>query len=279
MKRQCRKEFYYVFARIMSKRNMLLKYTAHALKASKRGHGIHSPFVYELVENVFYNENLHYVFEELNTIRAELKRTNTIIDSGNFGAGSRVFKSATKKISDIARHGISTKKQSEIIFRLINYLNLKVVVELGTSLGLNSLYMAKAGVDTKVYTIEGAKDLHDFAKQLFEKTNTTNIELIKGHFNEVLKPLLQELNTVSLVYIDGNHTYDATISYFNTCIQHTNENSVLVFDDIYWSEEMEKAWKEIANDSRVNLSIDCFYFGMVFFRKENKQKEHYKLLV
>ncbi|MBL7917019.1 MAG: class I SAM-dependent methyltransferase [Bacteroidia bacterium] len=255
----------------------ILKYLKHYFAANKNGHGIHSPFVYSLVENVFSNNHAFYDFEELLKLRIELEKDNTILSINDLGAGSKTFTSTNRKVKDIAKRGISSKTQSEALFKLINYLNCTTIVELGTSIGLNTLYLSKSGKETKVYTIEGSEALCNYAKALFNKHKATNIISVLGNFDVKLPELFNEIKTFSLLYIDGNHTYEGTISYFNLALKHKTESSVIVFDDIYWSDEMEKAWREIQNNSEVTISIDCFYFGIVFFRKENKQKEHFRI--
>ena len=114
---------------------------------------------------------------------------------------------------------------------------------------------------------------------MFKKNNTKGIEVVKGNFKHTLPLLFMKLNTFDLLYIDGDHTYDSTKFYFETALKYKHNNSVIIFDDIYWSKEMTRCWREIKEHHEVNLSIDCFYFGMVFFKNEIKQKKHFELYV
>ena len=59
-----------------------------------------------------------------------------------------------------------------------------------------------------------------------------------------------------------------TLEYFNLCLKKIHNETVFVFDDIHWSEEMEEAWNEIKNHSKVRVSVDLFRMGLIFFRKE-----------
>jgi len=242
----------------------------HYFSAKRKGHSVHSPFAYHLCEEVFYNENQFYDFERFNKIRNELLNNKTEVTVQDFGAGSKNFDSDKRRVDKIARVGISTAKQSELLYKLINFLKPATVVELGTSIGLNTLYLASAG-KTKVYTIEGSPVLSKFAKQLAEQQKINNCEFIEGKFDKEFPELLNKINTLDLLYIDGNHTYEATMNYFNLALKKKNNNSVFVFDDIYWSEGMTKAWEEIKKDPAVTLSIDTFYSGIVFFREEIKE--------
>lgn len=251
----------------------------HYFTAKRNGHGVHSPFAYQLCEEVFYNTNYFYDFDTLKKIREVLLKDATEIDMVDLGAGSKTFTSDKRKISDISKKGISTVKQSELIYKLINFLNCNTSIELGTSIGLNTLYMALANKNGKLKSIEGSKDLFDFASELAKKNNVNNIEFINSNFNTSLPDILENLNSLDLIYIDGNHTYEATLNYFKLALKKKHNNSVFIFDDIYWSPEMTKAWQEIQKHVAVTLSIDAFYFGMLFFKEEVKEKVELKFYI
>ncbi len=255
----------------------LLKYLNYLISA-KSAHGVHSPFVSKFIHELFETNNQdYYPFKELNKIREELLKNNSIIEITDFGAGSKIFKSNQRKISDIAKHGISKKKFSELYFKLINFCDAHYIVELGTSLGLNTLYLAKANSKSIVYTVEGCSQLNKFAEELFKKHGAQNIKTLNNTFEIALPEILNQIPQLDILYVDGNHQYSATINYFKLALQKKHVGSVFIFDDINWNEEMQKAWEEIKNNSEVTLSIDLFYVGIVFFRKEQKQKEHFVL--
>jgi len=242
--------------------------------ASRGGHGVHSPFAYRLCEEVFYNQKAFYEFEKLESQRAELLKNKEAFDIQDMGAGSKKLQTQARRVSDIAKHGISNAKQSQLLFRLINYFDVKTSIELGTSLGLNTLYMAQANKKGEVYSMEGSESLSAFAAELARKANISNIHFLQGNFDALLPELLQTIQSIDLAYIDGNHSYNASMRYFEVLLNKTHQNSVLVFDDIYWSKGMTRAWEEIKQHPRVSLSIDTFYSGYVFFREEIKEKQH-----
>lgn len=261
----------------MSRFNNFISYLNYLLK-SKTAHGVHSPFVYKFVTELLETKNeAYYQFKELDAVRKQLLNNHSTIEITDFGAGSKVFKGNTRKISDIAKHGISTKKFSELYFKLINFCNAEHVVELGTSIGLNTLYLAKANSKSKIYTIEGCPALCEFSSQLFKKHNAENITSLQGNFDSVLPELLNNLPRLDFFYVDGNHQYEATKKYFEMALTKKHEHSVFIFDDINWTEGMQRAWEEIKNHPEVTLSLDLFYAGIVFFRKEQKEKEHFIL--
>lgn len=258
---------------------LIKKYLSHLLKAKRGGHGVHSPFVFKLTENVFNTQQQFYTFEELHELRKDLQQNETELEINDMGAGSQKLLGARRKVKDIAQYGISSQKQSELLFKLINYLKSKVIIELGTSLGLTTLYLSFANSKSQIYALEGSESLVEFSKTLFAKKERNNITSIQGNFDQTLPQLLSKLSSFDLLYIDGNHTYDATLRYFSLALEKKTSESVIIFDDIYWSKGMTQAWEEIKQNQNVTLSIDCFYFGMVFFREEQKQKEHFKIFI
>lgn len=223
------------------------------------------------------NPNPFGDFEELKKLRKQLSVNSEMISVTDFGAGSKKLNSTHRSIKQIVRHGIAPQKQAEFLYRFMNFLNPKTIVELGTSVGLTSMYLAKAVPKAAVYTLEGCENLTAFSAQLFKTNHVNNITSITGNFNDTLPKLLNSLTTVDVLYIDGNHAYEPTMRYFELALQKRNEQSVFIFDDINWSEGMQQAWREICAHPEVTLSLDFFFFGMIFFRKEHKQKEHFIL--
>jgi predicted O-methyltransferase YrrM len=254
----------------------LLKYLNYRLTAYTE-HDVHSPFVYNFYQELIARAPAFEDFQELDQIRKQLQQDNTMITMTDLGAGSKKLKSNTRVISDIVRHGIARKKQAEFLYRLVRRFAPKTMIELGTSVGLTSLYLAKAHAASKLYTIEGCPELSAFSQQQFDRQKQNNIVSMTGNFDEAFPKLLSSLESVDLVYFDGNHAYEPTLRYFKMALEKKHAGTILIFDDIYWSAGMEKAWTEIHTHPDVRLSMDFFQFGIVFFRTEQKNKEHFVL--
>ncbi len=231
--------------------------------------------MFKLYTEVITDKNRFYAFDELDKVRKQLLTNQQTIEVIDLGAGSKKMNNK-RKVSDIAKYSIANKKYSELLFRLVNYFKPESVLELGTSLGLSSLYMAHAVPKANIVSVEGCPNTYTFAKQLITNSGVKNIELINSSFDDAVETTLQN-KKFDLIYIDGNHTYEATIKYFHLLLKNVNENSLLIFDDIYWTAGMTKAWEEIKAHPAVTLTIDLYKIGLVFFRKENKQKEHFYL--
>jgi predicted O-methyltransferase YrrM len=255
---------------------LILNYLNYRLTAFNE-HDVHSPFVYDFYMELIKNKNPFNDFEELNLIRSQLLTDETELNVTDFGAGSKKLNSTVREIKNITKNGIAQKKQAEFLYRLINKFSPKTIVELGTSVGLTTLYLAKPIKKSTVYTTEGCPEIYKFANQLILKSKVNNIKTRNGNFNIEFPKLLAEIENLDLLYVDGNHSYDATITYFKLALTKKNSQSIFVFDDINWSNDMQKAWKEIYSNKEVKLSLDFFYFGILFFRTEQKEKEHFVL--
>lgn len=223
------------------------------------------------------NKHPFHDFKALQNTRNQLLKNLQTLTINDFGAGSKKMPSNQRSVKQITRHGIAPKKQAEFLYRLMNFLNPKTIIELGTSVGLTTLYLAKPNSKTMVYTLEGASELVAFSNELFKEHHCENIKSIQGNFNDTFPPLINQLQRIDVLYIDGNHAYEPTIHYFNLALAKKTEQSVFIIDDINWSTDMQKAWLYIHTHQEVTLSLDFFNFGVVFFRTETKQKEHFIL--
>ena len=125
--------------------------------------------------------------------------------------------------------------------------------------------------------MEGAKAVANIAKKNFQQFGLNNIELIEGNFDSILIPTVRRLPSIDFAFIDGNHRKKPTIQYFNEILAKTTTHSILIFDDIHWSKEMEEAWEHITSHLAVRCSIDLFSLGIIFFRQEFKERQHFKI--
>jgi predicted O-methyltransferase YrrM len=244
---------------------------------SKNQHGIHSPFVYDLVTKCLY-KRLDY--NKLSThiqYRKELNNSNSIIEITDFGAGSKVFSSNRRKVSKITKHVGISKKRAKLLFKIVRYFQPNSILEVGTSLGISTSVLSLAGTNSRITTLEGCMETANVAKKMFDKYGFKNVDLKVGEFQDTLPEVLNN-NTYDFIYLDGNHTKKATLKYFNLCLSSIHNDSILIFDDIHWSKEMEGAWEEIKENPKVTVTIDTYQWGIVFFRKE-QEKEHFTIRV
>lgn len=264
----------------------------HLIKA-KDEHSIHSPFVFALYRDVICSKANYYAFDEIEKLRENLENNYQKITFQDLGAGANNLKnktensSKTASISQITRNSAKSPRLAQILFRLVNYFQPKNLLDLGTSLGITTAYLAKASAKTNIVSFEGDENITKIAKQNFEKLNINNVTITIGDLNETLSSYLKKHfsteksesnNSLDFVFFDANHQYQPTISYFETCLPYVNENTVFIFDDIYWSEGMANAWEIIKNHPKTQQTIDLYWFGIVFFR-QNQAKEDFILRI
>ncbi len=256
------------------------KYLKWYWSASNRhGHGVHSPFVYSFIRKVLMDREAVAGADEIEILRRELLRDKRSVGITELGAGSLQVKGKQKKISRIAATSLKPRRYAELLARIAKYFNASTILELGTSLGITTIYLSG---NSKVYTIEGDPAIAEIASETFRtigsnKPGSGPIELFTGDFDGILPTVLQKTGKIDMAYIDGNHRLEPTLRYYDHIRPELSGQGFMVFDDIYWSNEMEQAWNAIKEKPEVTLTIDLFFIGLVFFDTSFKEKQHFRL--
>jgi len=247
------------------------------LRQAKSKYYLHSPFVYQLAEEVVFDKRDYYAFSDIDYVRSQYLQNQQFIDVKDYGAGSKgTDVTHRRKIAEIAQNAAAPEKVGQLLFKLVHYFEPKTLLELGTSLGIGTLYHALALPKSQVYTIEGCPNTANIARQTFDLMKLQNIHSKVGTFDKVLPMTLAEIGQLDYVFIDGNHRKEPTLQYFKRCLPYIHKDTIMVFDDINWSTEMQEAWEAIKARPEVSLTIDLFRLGIVFFREE-QAKEHFQL--
>jgi predicted O-methyltransferase YrrM len=260
----------------MKKFFLITQYLQYILKA-KSAHGVHSPFVFDFIHDVLKDKRHYYAFDAIRQLRQAMYQDKTLLQIEDFGAGSHKQNHQQRKVKDIARTAGRNEKFGQLLFRIVNKYKPQNILELGTSMGLGTSYLALANGESKVVSIEGSPEIASQASAHFAKLNIQNVIQKVGNFDKVLVDVLNEMQHVDLLFVDGNHRMKPTLQYFNEAKPYLHPASIVIFDDIHWSEEMHEAWQQIKNDTSVKCSIDLFYFGIVFFQTEFKEKQDFVL--
>lgn len=253
----------------------IIQYIKFLLKSTNQ-HGIHSPFVYNLITKCFYDKRIYSDYKNIISYRKTLLKTLTKIKVTDLGAGSQVMKQRERTVSELAKNAGTTYAKAKLLYRITKYFKPKNILELGTSLGIATHAMHLGNPESKITTIEGCPNISAFTKNYKKKSDLKNINIISGNFIDEIDKL--KTNNYNLIFFDGNHQKEATLKYFETFLETVNNNSVFIFDDIYWSKGMTEAWETIKQHPKVTVSIDTFFWGFVFFRKE-QLKEHFIIRV
>lgn len=237
-------------------------------------HGVHSPFIYNFVTKCLYDKTNYDAYTQLNNYRKRLKTSEVTLEVNDLGEGSKVLDATHRSVSDMVKTSSSSKKDTQLLYRLATYFNFKNTLELGTSLGMGTYALALANPNSKITTIEGCANTSSFAKTKLEELEINNVDCLLGNFSEVIPNLKDQ--TFDFIFFDGHHNKEASIQYFEALLSKVHNDTIFAFDDIYWSEGMTEAWDYIKNHKAVTVTVDCFHFGFVFFRKE-QVKEHFKI--
>lgn len=257
----------------MKKIRYIYKYATLYLSAlNTKGYGVHSPYIFHLIRNILRQTEPYYVFRQIESLRFNMSRNKQYINVVDYGTG----KNRMEKIGDIVQKASKPSKQAQLLFRLVHYLKAKKVLELGSSVGITTAYLASSSSDIECITIEGCPNVSSLAVQNFQLLGLNNISMVNERIEEALPKVLEANGQQDFVFIDANHRYEALMYYFEEILKYSHEKTVFVLDDIYWSKGMERAWKEIKNDARVSATIDVFYMGIVFL-DPNLQKKNYKV--
>jgi predicted O-methyltransferase YrrM len=257
---------------------LLFKYLNYWFTASNgRGHGIHSPFVFEFITKVLNGTKDEVLYRQIESRRTQLLQDDTTITIEDFGAGSRVIGTKQRKIKQIAATSLKPKKYSQLLHRIARHYRPDTALEIGTSLGITTAYLAKADPGANIITMEGAEEIAAIARRNFDVLGITNIQQVTGNFEETLAPTLAGIDKADLVFIDGNHRYEPTIRYFSQVLEKSHDHTIIILDDIYWSKEMEQAWQWVKAHEQTRLTIDLFAIGIVILRPDILHKQHFRV--
>ncbi len=248
-------------------------YLVHFVSArNTKGFGVHSPYLFRFVRYVILENNPFYIYSKIEKHRHKLLTNNTIINKIDLGTGE----SQKLKVSNIASKSLCKPRNGQLLHRIVNYLDLNNLLELGTSFGISTAYISSSSNNKKCITLEGCENTAAIARQTFAELNLTNIEIITGDIDNTIHIALNKLSSVDFVFIDANHSFHATTKYFELILPKLSQKAIVVFDDIYWSKEMKQAWEKIKENEQVTSTIDLYHFGIAFLNPD-LHKQNYKI--
>lgn len=235
-------------------------------------YNIHSPFLYQFWENIISPAKKDtFFYTEIKPVFESLCHNFSYLEKHDLGTGKRTGK---ERVSQIAKTSSVRPKYGHILRQLIKYYKPDIAIELGTCLGISTRYMIQDFEGTYFYSVEGSPERYNIAALHLNTLNKPFLTLLQKSFEEALPFILSKHNTIDFVFIDGNHTFEATKAYFEILLPYIHAKTILVFDDIHWSKSMLNAWKYIHEHSNVTLTVDIFQFGICFFNpdlsKENR---------
>lgn len=246
------------------------------LSANPKGHGVHSPFLFDFITRVLPDTGHLSAFELPEKYRQDLLKDRTAFARVDLGGGSRT---ATKGITvqSVANRSLQKARWSRLLYRIVQAYPSGPILELGTSFGVTTEYLALGALMQPVYTMEGDPFIAEKANERFRKDGFENIQVVEGNMDHTLSSVLEEMPSVGFVWMDGNHRKEPTLRYFDQILEYAQQDTIVLLDDIYWSREMQAAWHQIRMHPRVRCTIDLFRLGMVIFRSEFREPIHIRL--
>lgn len=258
-------------------------YVRHVLTAwNTTGEGIHSPYLFQIVRFVLRDENSFYCFADIERRREQLQRCEDVLEVVDYGScGSKEGMHVQRRVCDVTNKQLESAKVAQTLFRLVNFMTQDSsrpleILELGTSLGITTSYLAAVDSRNRVVTLEGSEQVLRVAQGIWKTLRLENIEWHEGNIDDTLYKYARE--KLDFVYVDANHTYEATKRYVDYLLPRLDEKGILVLDDIHYSSEMEQAWQEIKTDPRVTTTMDLYHCGLVFV-DPHYLKRHYKIRI
>jgi predicted O-methyltransferase YrrM len=247
---------------------------------------LQAPFASLFAEQVIEDGRHYYAFDAIEDLRAQMLRSKVALSITDYGAGPSdalrdTVEPTTRQstIREVARSSGSTEQQGQRLFRLANLMQPKTILEMGTSLGIGTAYIASGSPnDARFVSLEGCSACAIAAKEHLSMLSIRNVDVRIGPFEHTLKEAISDLSPLDFVYFDGNHRREATLTYFAACLERLSPNAVLIFDDVHWSKGMSEAWKSICAHPKVTLTIDCWDFACAFVSTDFKVKQHWSVV-
>ncbi|MBK9338722.1 MAG: class I SAM-dependent methyltransferase [Lewinellaceae bacterium] len=249
--------------------------------AAQTRYQVHSPFVFDFVNFVLEDQRWYYAFEDIEALRREMRRSPVVLDMADHGAATLGTAPVLRQVPvrQLARTVASSPAQGRLLFRLAQWMRPERILELGTSVGIGTMYLASAAPNARFITLEGSEACAHVARTnlgILDLHHRT--EVVGGAFQDTLLPALQQLGRVDMVFFDGHHTEASTGNYLEQCLAFSHERTVLVFDDVYWSPGMTAAWEKVKQHPKVTCTVDIFDLAVAFLNPDLGAKQHFRLV-
>ena len=234
----------------------------------RKGHGIHSPYLFEFVNKVIFNGAELTVPPEIIRTHRELKKDRTQIPEVKLGAASHVNSTGERSAASFVRHSSVSEKYGALLYRISRWFEPEMIIELGSGLGISSLYLASGSPHVPLHSIEGNPHRASFAEKVVAGLKMEMLNIHQGEMDEELNKLIPHVRGRFVAFVDGNHRYEPTIAYVRKLMEVAGDEALIIMDDIYWSKEMFKAWEELKSWPESRVSVDLYQMGIILLRRD-----------
>lgn len=234
--------------------------TLRFFRQARTVYQIHSPLGYQLIGLIQAHDKEYYAFRAIEKLRQATLHDNTIIKRTDYGTGQR---NETISIGHFAQKATISRERGEGYFRLMNWKKPGIILELGTALGFSAAYLASPVTNAQLHTMEGDPALVDYAQEVIGKLELQNITFYPGKIEDRLSILVQQLTPIDVVHLDANHSYEATMAYFQIIRPHLARQALIIVDDIRWSAGMYRAWQSLIKGFDRVMVIEFYGWGLL----------------
>ena len=252
--------------------NIVLEYIKYRLNAKGR-HGIHSPFIYDMVDKCFRTPINTEDKLKIKSLIHSLKVDRRSLNIQDFGAGSKKLGNV-RKVNQLLRTSSSIGKFGKLFYQIAKHYQPESILEFGTSIGIGSIHFAAGNKNTQVLTVEACPETFAIAQENFAKIGLENVEGVNSTFDAFLSS--QPKTQFDIIFIDGHHDGTALLNYCKSLKSTIHDETLIIVDDIRWSQSMFDAWTTLKNSDEFHVSIDLFRMGIISPRPF-QEKEHFIL--
>ncbi len=251
-------------------------YIGHRLKAGHRkGSRVHPPFAFKFISEVIFGDKISGL-DGIEDLRKSLSGNEELLEISDHGAGSRLATGEKRSVQKLVKQTAVSRRKGELLARISAFLDFPVILELGTGTGISSLYLAMGSPRSTLFSCEGSPAIGELAKRNVNELGNKNINISVDTFMSWLPGILRQQGDDLLVFLDGDHRGEKLLRYCDMIMASKQQKTVLVLDDIHWSEDMYHAWRTLIDREGISLSLELFNLGIIFLGFK-VQKEHFNI--
>lgn len=237
----------------------------------RRGFGVHSPFVFNLITKVIEEKCLYYSFYDIELVRRQFFFRQELIaypDSRQKG----LFRQCT--VGGIVRREGIRPAHGALLFRLANYFKPQHILQVGASVGLSTLYLTSYAKGLKCIVLENVPAFADIARQVFDKAGCTSVELRVGAYKALLPAALEEMKRPDFIFFNALEDETDAAELFNQCLAHVHNDTVCVCAGIQTTPRMRAFWKTVCGLPEVTVTLDLYSVGIILFNKKLHKRNY-----
>ena len=199
--------------------------------------------------------------------RIEAARTEFAQRPGRIEPGLAPFPGLLRSYppARLARVSSIHRPWGTFLLRLVRELRPHSCLELGAAIGISAAYQA-AGLNLNgagvLRSIERSPNFAAAARELLAGLGLEGTEVIEGEIDDVLEDVMTMAAPVDLVFLDAGKRREQLLLQVELLLPHLAPTATLVMDDVHWSREMTRAWRELRSHPRIGLSADLWRLGV-----------------